>query len=98
MTLEDIVLDIQALRIKLGSFERKYGVLSETFYESYKRGEEPANDAWVSDWAIWAGTYKVIMRRQEQYQKAIKALENQSDILMSVIERTAKHEPISITV
>ncbi len=97
MNLEDIVLDIQALQTKLGSFERKYGVLSETFYESYQKGEEPADDAWVGDWAIWAGTCKVIMRRREQYQKAIQTLTGHKNMLMTVIERAARHEPIPIT-
>ncbi len=40
MTLDDILLDIHALEQDLQSYERKYGVLSETFYESYASGEE----------------------------------------------------------
>ncbi len=96
MNLDDILLDIHGLRKKLENFERKYGVLSETFYESYQCGEEPANDAWVGDWAIWAGTYKVWLRRQEQYRKAIHALQTESAILMNVIERTARHEEIAV--
>ncbi len=43
MTLDGILLDIHALEQDLQAFERKYGVLSETFYESYTRGEEPAD-------------------------------------------------------
>ena len=57
MTLDDILHDIHVLEQDLQTYERKYGVLSETFYESYMKGEEPADDAWVMDWSAWAGTY-----------------------------------------
>ena len=67
-TLQDIITDIQSLSNDLGMYERKYGVLSETFYESYQRGEEPEDESWVMDWADWAGAYKIWLRRQEQYQ------------------------------
>lgn len=97
MTLQDIIADIHALREDLEAYERKYGVLSETFYESYVSGEEPENQAWILDWADWAGAYKILLRRQEQYRCAIKSLREQSETLVGVIERTARHEPISIT-
>lgn len=38
MTLQEIIADIHALREDLEAYERKYGVLSETFYESYLNG------------------------------------------------------------
>ncbi len=41
MELQEIVDDIHALREDIEAYERKYGVLSETFYESYMKGEEP---------------------------------------------------------
>ena len=71
MTLDDILQDIHALEQDLQSYERKYGVLSETFYESYMNGEEPDDDAWVMDWSAWAGTYEIWLRRKEQYRAAI---------------------------
>lgn len=57
MTLEDILLDIYALEDELRTYERKYGVLSETFYEAYTNGEEPPHEAWVQDWTAWASAY-----------------------------------------
>lgn len=96
MTLQEIIADIHALNEDLEAYERKYGVLSETFYESYTSGEEPENDAWVLDWADWAGAYKILLRRREQYRRAIQALREQSQTLASIIERTARHEPISV--
>jgi hypothetical protein len=53
MTLQEIIVDIHALNEDLEMYERKYGVLSDTFYEAYVNGEEPENDAWVLDWADW---------------------------------------------
>jgi hypothetical protein len=42
---QDIIADIHALHEDLEVYERKYGVLSETFYELYTKGEEPDDDA-----------------------------------------------------
>ena len=71
MILQDIIIDIHALNEDIEAYERKYGVLSETFYESYINGEEPKDDTWVLDWADWAGAYKILLRRREQYQVAV---------------------------
>ena len=72
MTLDEILQDIHALEEDMLTYERKYGVLSETFYESYVNGEEPADDTWVLDWNDWAGTYEIWLRRREQYQQVIE--------------------------
>lgn len=67
MILQEIVEDIHALREDIEAYERKYGVLSETFYESYIIGEEPEDASWMLDWSDWAGAYKIWLRRKEQY-------------------------------
>ena len=95
MTLNEILQDIQALEEDLGAYERKYGVLSETFYESYSSGEEPADDAWVLDWADWAGAYEIWLHRRQQYQDLIRQLKERAS-LSDLIMRTARREPISI--
>jgi hypothetical protein len=41
MLLTVSLQDIYALEDEMRYYERKYGVLSETFYESYMAGEEP---------------------------------------------------------
>jgi len=66
MTLDEILQDIHALDEDLHTFERKYGVLSESFYEAYSQGDEPPDDAWVMDWNMWAGLYEVYLRRRQQ--------------------------------
>ena len=96
MTLQDIIADIHALNQDMEAYERKYGVLSETFYESYMNGDEPENDSWVVDWADWAGAYKILLRRQEQYRHTIHALQKLMPSLVGVIERTSQRESIPI--
>lgn len=96
MTLQEIIADLHALKDDLETYERKYGVLSETFHEAYMSGEEPEDDAWVLDWADWAGAYKILLRRQEQYHRAIQELRQGSQKLSEVIGRTARHEPIPV--
>jgi hypothetical protein len=96
MTLDEVLQDIHALEEDLLTYERKYGVLSETFYESYINGEEPPDDAWVLDWSDWAGTYEIWSRRREQYRDIIQSLKERSQTLSSLIERTARREPIPV--
>jgi len=96
MTLQDIIIDIHALQTDVEVYERKYGVLSETFYELYMSGEEPEDDAWVLDWADWAGAYKILLRRQKQYQHTIQSVRQQTTNLSQVIERTFRREPIPV--
>ena len=45
MSAQAILADIHALEEDLLSFERKYGVRSETFFAAYAQGEEPENPA-----------------------------------------------------
>lgn len=95
MTLDEILRDIHAMEEDLLTYERKYGVLSDVFYESYRNGEEPADSAWVLDWSDWAGIYEIWLRRRKQYQEAMTALKAQIK-LSTVIERAARREPIPI--
>ena len=98
MTLDEILQDIHAMEEDLLVFERKYGVRTETFYEAYQRGEEPEDDAWVLDWSEWAGTYEILLKRQERYRQAIQSLLQQTAIpnLSYLIGCAARHEPLPI--
>jgi len=95
VTLEDILQDIHALEDELRAYERKYNVLSETFYEAYVNGEEPPDETWVQDWTAWASAYQLWLRRREQYRVALAPLRAAADSLASVIARTARHNPFS---
>ena len=96
MTLQEIIDDIHAMTKDCEIYERKYGILSETFYESYMEGEEPENDDWVMDWTDWAGAYKVLLRRREQYRQMIADLRGQLSTLSMLIERTSHREPFRL--
>jgi hypothetical protein len=96
MTLDDLLEDVYALEDDLRSYERKYGVLSETFYEAYRAGEEPANESWVQDWSAWGSAYELWQKRRQQYQQAIQTLRAAGHTPAEMIEKTARHEPIAI--
>lgn len=96
MTLQDIIDDIHALNEDIEVYERKYGILTETFYESYLKGEEPEDDAWLLDWSDWAGAYKILLRRQEQYRKTMKVLLEQTANIAGLIGRISQRESISV--
>jgi hypothetical protein len=81
-----LVQDIHRLNHQLERFERKYGVMSETFYESYISGEEPEDDAWVLDFEKWAGLYEVWRDRQEAYRQAVQRLRREEDSLFKITQ------------
>jgi len=78
MNLHDILGDIHALEEELISFERKYGIRSETFYAAYLNGEEPDNDRWVLDFGEWASIYKTRLARQADYRNEIQRVQKKS--------------------
>ncbi len=86
MELELLVQDIHRLNHQLEYFERKYGIMSETFYESYIAGEEPGDDAWVLDFEKWAGLYEIWRDRQQAYAKAVEDLRQKQPFLIEEIE------------
>jgi hypothetical protein len=99
MTIDEMLHDIHAIEEDLLVFERKYGILTETFYQAYQRGEEPEDDAWVLDWSEWAGTYEILLELQERYRQAIDALLQQpgTPTISRLIGHTARHEPLAVT-
>ncbi|MDM8550161.1 hypothetical protein QUF72_08795 [Desulfobacterales bacterium HSG2] len=96
MTLDDILYDMFTLEDEMRAYERKYGVLTETFYEAYRAGEEPSDDSWVRDWTAWASAYQIYLRYRQQYQTAITSLRLETKNLSEIIGKTSRHEPVSI--
>jgi hypothetical protein len=86
MELTTLVQDIHRLNHQLERFERKYGVMSETFYEAYIAGEEPKDDAWVLDFEKWAGLYEVWRDRQQVYRQAVQRLRVEQPSLSQIIQ------------
>jgi hypothetical protein len=95
MTLNEITQNIHACEEDMLMYERKYNILSETFYESYMQGDEPPDDAWVLDWSDWAGAYEIWLDRKERYQKVIQIL-RQEISLVDVIEKAVRREPLPV--
>jgi hypothetical protein len=89
MELITLVQDIHRLNHELERFERKYGVMSQTFYEMYLSGEEPADDAWVLDFEKWAGLYEVWRDRQQSYDQALQQLRRAQPALSGVLRAVA---------
>jgi len=96
MTVDEVVRDIHALAADLENYERKYGLLSETFYEAYRAGEKPAEDAWVLDWSDWAGAYEIWLQRRAEYQDLIRNSTAQTT-LSEVLQRAARRETLELT-
>ncbi len=95
MTLNELMQDIIALEEDLLDYERKYGMPSDIFYESFSQGDEPPDDAWVLDWGGWAGTYQILQRRRKVFAEQIQLLQQQTP-LISLLEKAARREPIPI--
>jgi len=98
MTLEGILRDIHAMREDLLTFERKYGVPSELFYEAYQQGEEPADSAWVLDWSQWASSFALLQERLSMYQDIMMQLVANKTVsgFPQLVERTSRHVPLSL--
>jgi hypothetical protein len=86
MDLAALVQDIHRLNHQLERFERKYGIMSETFYESYAAGEEPEDDTWVLEFEKWAGLYEVWCDRQKAYRQAVQHLRTEQNSLFKIIQ------------
>ncbi len=67
--MHPLIIELHTLDRELARFEYKYGLLSETFYMWYQQGHEPEDPAWVTDFALWSGTYQLRLRRQEKYRR-----------------------------
>ena len=85
MELPTLVQDIHRLNHELERFERKYGIMSQTFYELYSAGKEPEDDAWVLDFEKWAGLYEVWRDRQQAYTQKVEQLGLEQPFLSNAI-------------
>lgn len=84
-----ILLDIHALEHELLTFERTYGVRSETLYAAYMSGEEPEDDAWVLDFGEWASIYRTWLLRLSEYRNEIQRYQNHTTSLKGLVQVTS---------
>jgi hypothetical protein len=85
MNISQILADIHALEEELLTFERKYGIRSETFYAAFTSGEEPEDDNWVLDFGEWASVYKTWLTLQAQYRDEIQRIQHNKQTLTGLI-------------
>lgn len=74
MTFTDIVADLHAINRALTTFEERYGLRSDTFFEWYQQGNEAEDDTWVLDFAEWAGWCKSRQRLLALYNQRLQEL------------------------
>ena len=79
-SLQELIAELHTLDRELACFEEQYGLLSETFFAWYQSGEEPENPDWVRDFALWAGTYQLRLRRQEKYRRLVAEVVARRDV------------------
>lgn len=89
MTIHNILADIHALEEEMLEFERKYGILSETFYAGYISGEEPEQDKWSLDFGEWASVYQTWLARLADYRNTIQRLQRNAPSLTGLIHEIA---------
>lgn len=86
--MDEILIDIHSLEEDLIRFEKKYGILSETFYSAYIAGEEPENDDWMLDFSEWAGVYQTWLKRNAQYRLEVQKLRKNNFSIKGLIRVT----------
>lgn len=77
---------IHALEEDMLTFERKYGVRSETFYAAYVSGEEPEDDSWVLDFGEWASVYRTWLARQAEYRNEVRRRQSKAPSLTDLVQ------------
>lgn len=78
-SLQELIAELHTLDRELARFEEKYGLLSATFFAWFQSGEEPENPDWVQDFALWAGTYQLKLRREEKYHRMVAEILSRRD-------------------
>lgn len=89
MNLREILADIHALEEELLTFERKFGIRSETFYPAYMNGEEPEDDNWVLDFGEWSSVYRTWLTRQAEYRNEVQRLQKQAPSITGLVRVAA---------
>lgn len=85
MKLQEILTDIHALEEEMLSFERMYGIRSETFYAAWQNGEEPEDESWILDFGEWASVYKTWLTRQADYRDELDQVQRQAPSITGLI-------------
>ena len=78
MQLHELVVEMKILERRLASYEEKYGILSEDFYNALMSGQFEEYDEYDEtriDFSRWKGIYETWQSRKKQYDAQIKELD-----------------------
>jgi hypothetical protein len=78
MQLHELVVEMKILERRLASYEEKYGILSEDFYNALMSGQFEEYDEYDEtriDFSRWKGIYETWQRRKEKYDAQLKELD-----------------------
>jgi len=70
ITLGELVESIYALGQEIKTFEKKYGLTSEDFYELFQQGLlDDGEYEETEEFCQWAGLYEIQLRRERQFKE-----------------------------
>lgn len=72
LVLAEVVNDIVTVNQRLQHFERKYGILSSEFYQTFNKGELAEFDgdaAYHDEFMAWAALYQTQQKLYREYQR-----------------------------
>ena len=75
MEIYELVLEMKQLERRLTLYEKKYGILSQNFYDSLMAGKLSCYDNFDetrTDFNRWKGIYKIWQRRKTAYNEQIR--------------------------
>jgi len=75
MDLQQRIREIHWIEWQLRTFEDRYGLLSEDFYQAMESGQlsefDDDQDPHFRDFLEWHGLYKVWLRREQAYRELL---------------------------
>ena len=91
MTLEEIIQDLRAIEARVRSYERKYGITSQDFYNLYQEGllDEEGFEQSI-EFVRWASAYSMKLERESAFEVASKAF-------VSNLRKRASGHPLHLT-
>jgi hypothetical protein len=76
MELQQLVREIHWIEWQLRTFEDRYGILSQDFYQAMESGAlvefDDGEGAHFQDFIEWHGLYKVWQSRQQSYRERLR--------------------------
>lgn len=62
--------------------------METAFYQWYNEGHEPEDDAWLLDFSMWAGLYKIKLEREKMYDELLQEALKQKDGVAHIISQS----------